>query len=422
MPAGPAIVGARPTACTMHRARQARAWCGRARIVAPCSATAVCVAAGRSPGALRALAKLAATRALARCPLPTYFSPSSPCAFSPPVRKSSAPSVSPHPPIGLRRRLRWGCSSAAAMRSMQLSPAVSCCRSWSRTWTARGEKSPFFYGTNRSGRPRRSADKAWRLRAPAQQRSSGWGWGKGPAIGLLPATVPGAFGAWLTMLRDHGTWSLAAVLEPALRYAREGFVLIPRAIQAILAVEDLFRRRWPTSAHVWLPDNQCPVPGQLFRFPALAATYEKIIAQAQDQGGGKRTGEIEAALAGWYRGFVARAIDDFCRTGKIPDSSGQAHSGFLRYDDMAHWQAAVEKPLQLDFGRHTLMKCGFWSQGPVFLQQAGMLRHAGLAHCAPDTAGFVHGIAEAAKLALADRLAWYGCAPDASHEAQMALL
>ncbi|WP_265288663.1 gamma-glutamyltransferase family protein [Verminephrobacter eiseniae] len=243
-----------------------------------------------------------------------------------------------------------------------------------------------------------------------------------PGIGLLPATVPGAFGAWLTMLRDHGTWSLAAVLEPALRYAREGFVLIPRAIQAILAVEDLFRRRWPTSAHVWLPDNQCPVPGQLFRLPALAATYEKIIVQAQDKGGGQRTGEIEAALAGWYRGFVARAIDDFCRTGKIPDSSGQAHSGFLRYDDMARWQPAVEKPLQLDFGRHTLMKCGFWSQGPVFLQQAGMLRHAGLAHCAPDTAGFVHGIAEAAKLALADRLAWYGCAPDASHEAQMALL
>src|SRR6218665_3142758 len=97
-----------------------------------------------------------------------------------------------------------------------------------------------------------------------------------PGIGLLPATVPGAFGAWLTMLRDHGTWSLAAVLEPALRYARGGFVLIPRAIQAILAVEDLFRRRWPTSAHVWLPDNQCPVPGQLFRLPALAATYEKI--------------------------------------------------------------------------------------------------------------------------------------------------
>src|SRR6218665_2817733 len=81
-----------------------------------------------------------------------------------------------------------------------------------------------------------------------------------PGIGLLPATVPGAFAARLTMLRDHGPRALAPVLEPALRYAREGFVLVPRAIQAILAVEDLFRRRWPTSAHVWLPDNQCPVP------------------------------------------------------------------------------------------------------------------------------------------------------------------
>ena len=44
-----------------------------------------------------------------------------------------------------------------------------------------------------------------------------------PGIGLLPATVPGAFGAWLAMLRDYGTWSLADVLAPAIGYARDGF-------------------------------------------------------------------------------------------------------------------------------------------------------------------------------------------------------
>ncbi|MEP6559201.1 MAG: gamma-glutamyltransferase, partial [Burkholderiales bacterium] len=46
-----------------------------------------------------------------------------------------------------------------------------------------------------------------------------------PGIGLLPATVPGAFGAWLTLLRDHGTWSIDDVLAPAIRYARDGFPL-----------------------------------------------------------------------------------------------------------------------------------------------------------------------------------------------------
>ena len=56
-----------------------------------------------------------------------------------------------------------------------------------------------------------------------------------PGIGLLPATVPGAFGTWLTMLRDHGTWSLEDVLAPAIGYARHGFPLVPRIVQAIYA-------------------------------------------------------------------------------------------------------------------------------------------------------------------------------------------
>jgi len=88
-----------------------------------------------------------------------------------------------------------------------------------------------------------------------------------PGIGLLPATVPGAFGAWLTMLRDHGTWSLADVMAPAIGYARDGFPLIPRAVQAITAVQDLFRAHWRSSAAVWLRDDRVPVPGALYRLP-----------------------------------------------------------------------------------------------------------------------------------------------------------
>lgn len=243
-----------------------------------------------------------------------------------------------------------------------------------------------------------------------------------PGIGLLPATVPGAFGAWLVMLREHGSWPLADVLAPAIGYARAGYPLVTRAIETIAFVEPLFRNHWPGSAAVWLPGGQRPQPGQLHCLPGLAASYEKIIIEAQRQGQGNRLREIDAALACWYRGFVAHAIDDFCRSQKVLDSSGAAHCGFLRYDDMARWQPSIEQPLQIDFGRYTLMKCGFWSQGPVLLQQAGMLRHAGLENHAPDSAQFVHKIAEAAKLAFADRLAWYGCAPGAAADAQAALL
>jgi len=242
-----------------------------------------------------------------------------------------------------------------------------------------------------------------------------------PGIGLLAATVPGAFAAWMTVLRDYGTLSIADALAPAIAYARDGFPLVARAIQAICAVQDVFRQQWPSSAQTWLPDGRPPVPGNLFRLPTLAQTYARIVREAQSRGT-SRTTEIEAAIDVWQRGFVARAMDDFCRTAALQDSSGEPHGGLLRYDDMAHWQPAIEAPLTLEFGRYTLVKCGFWSQGPTLLQQAGMLRHADLHEHPVNTAGFVHRIAEAAKLALADRLAWYGVAPAALPDIQQQLL
>lgn len=275
-----------------------------------------------------------------------------------------------------------------------------------------------------SERERRMLSVCGQGPAPAEASAAafrGLGLEQVPGIGLLPATVPGAFGAWLTMLRDHGTWSLADVLAPAIGYARDGFPLIPRAVQAIMAVQDLFRQQWTSSANVWLPGGQVPAPGALFRLPALAATYERIVRIAEGQAQ-TRSAVIDAAIQAWYRGFVAQEIDHYYRTEKVQDGTGERHGGLLRYEDLERWTPAVEAPLTLDFGRYTLAKCGFWSQGPAFLQQLGMLRHAGLERHAPDTAGFVHRIAEAAKLALADRLAWYGAAPGACREAQMALL
>lgn len=242
-----------------------------------------------------------------------------------------------------------------------------------------------------------------------------------PGIGLLPATVPGAFGGWLTMLRDYGTWPLADVLAPAIEYARNGFPLVARGVQAIYAVQDLFREHWHSSADVWLPGGKVPKPGALFRLKGLADTYERVIRTAEAEGG-SRTEVIDAALRCWYQGFVAQEIDTYYRKEKIRDSTGESHSGLLRYDDMAGWQAGIEDALTLDYGRYTVAKCGFWSQGPVFLQQLGMLRHAGLENHAPHTAGFIHNITEATKLAMADRLAWYGDAPAANSQAQAALL
>jgi gamma-glutamyltranspeptidase/glutathione hydrolase len=242
-----------------------------------------------------------------------------------------------------------------------------------------------------------------------------------PGIGLLPATVPGAFPAWMTMLLEHGTWSLADVLAPAIRYAREGFPLVPRISQAILAVRELFLEHWPSSAAVWLPQGKVPQSGALFRQSALAAMYERLLGDAQ-RDGGSRVDVIQAAMRIWQSGFVAREIDQYCRREPVRDGSGEGHKGLLTVDDMASWRVVTEEPVSIEFGRFSVAKCGFWSQGPALLQQLGMLRHAGLELHAPDTAGFVHRIAEAAKLALADRLAWYGSAQADCAEVRQALL
>jgi gamma-glutamyltranspeptidase / glutathione hydrolase len=242
-----------------------------------------------------------------------------------------------------------------------------------------------------------------------------------PGIGLLAATVPGAFASWLTLLREHGSWSLAEVLQPAVDYAENGFPASLRLCEAILGVRPLFLGEWRSSAAIWLDAGRVPLPGTLIRLPALAATYRRVVSMAQATAP-DRTGTIDAAIGVWQEGFVAREIDAFCRREKVRDSSGERHGGLLRWDDMASWRPSVETPLIGTFGRYQVAKCGFWSQGPMSLQMLSMLGHAGLERYDPASADFVHFVAEATKLALADRLGWYGTAPGADSAAQAALL
>src|SRR6266571_269994 len=74
-----------------------------------------------------------------------------------------------------------------------------------------------------------------------------------PGTGLLPAVVPGAFDAWMLLLRDHGTWRLRDVLDYAIHYAQNGFPVLPRIAASILAARTFFAEQWPTSAPLWCP-------------------------------------------------------------------------------------------------------------------------------------------------------------------------
>ncbi len=228
-----------------------------------------------------------------------------------------------------------------------------------------------------------------------------------PGTGLLAACVPGMFDTWMQLLRDYGTMRPADVLTPAISYARHGHPLVERASATIAMVEQLFREHWPTSAAIYLPGGKLPAPGTLFSNTALADTYTRVLREAESAGG-DRVQQIERARKTWSQGFVAEAIDKFCRTQEVMDVSGERHRGVLTGADMAAWQAHVEAPLTYDYGRYTVCKAGVWSQGPVMLQQLALLKGFDLDGLDPVSPDFIHLQVEAAKLAFADREAFYG--------------
>jgi gamma-glutamyltranspeptidase/glutathione hydrolase len=228
-----------------------------------------------------------------------------------------------------------------------------------------------------------------------------------PGTGLLAACVPGAFDTWMLLLRDYGTLRLADVLTPAISYARDGHPLVERASATIATVKELFREHWPSSAAIYLPGGKVPAPGVLFSNAKLAETYTRLLREAESAGS-DRSKQIERARRAWSQGFVAEAIDKFCRTQEVMDVTGARHRGVLTGADMARWRPQVEAPLSYDYGRYTVCKAGVWSQGPVLLQQLALLKGFDLDGLDPAGTEFIHLQVECAKLAFADREKFYG--------------
>jgi gamma-glutamyltranspeptidase/glutathione hydrolase len=228
-----------------------------------------------------------------------------------------------------------------------------------------------------------------------------------PGSGLLAACVPGAFGAWMLLLREFGTLRLRDVMDYAIGYAAGGYPVLPAVSWGIANVAELFRDHWPSSAEVYLPAGAVPAPGSRFANPALAATYRRILDEAEAVSG-DRDEQIEAARRVFYEGFVAEAIAAYLASAQVLDVTGRPHRGLLSYADMSAWQPRLEEPVTHDYRGLTICKTRPWGQGPVFAQQLALLDGFDLEAMGPGRAEFIHAVTECAKLAFADREAWYG--------------
>jgi len=232
-----------------------------------------------------------------------------------------------------------------------------------------------------------------------------------PGSGVLAAAVPGAVVSWLRLLETRGSWELADVLAFAIGYARIGHPILGSAVRTIETVRGLFERHWPTSAAQWLPEGRMPRPSELVTNEPYARTLEALVAAGRS--GESREARIRAAMDAWSTGFVAVEIARFVAQPHFQPSLGGDVPGVLAADDLAGFEPREEAAVTLEFRGMTVAKTGPWGQGPVLLQALAILDTFPDARLDPSTAIGIHTIAEALKLAMADRDAWYGDAAGA---------
>jgi gamma-glutamyltranspeptidase / glutathione hydrolase len=219
-----------------------------------------------------------------------------------------------------------------------------------------------------------------------------------PVAGLMPALVPGMVEGGLVALREFGTRSFGEVIQPAIELA-DGAPL-DELRSGSIARSRRFFDLWPTSKKHFLPDGQLLGPGMIFAQPNLARTLRAMAAAEQRalKGGASRQAAIDAVRDYFYRGEIARKIDKFSRD----------NNGLLRYEDMAAFRVQPEEAASTTYRGYTVYKPGFWSQGPTLLEALNILEGFHLGRMQHNSAGYLHTIVEAMKLAYADRDTYYG--------------
>jgi gamma-glutamyltranspeptidase / glutathione hydrolase len=230
-----------------------------------------------------------------------------------------------------------------------------------------------------------------------------------PSDGFLPATVPAQFAAWCTALQRFGTLSLKDVLGPAVELAEGGWPMYAALRNGILKVAERYRTEWPTSAAIYLRDGQVAENGELIKNPDWARSLKGAIDASLRET--SREASIQAAIDYFYAGPIAQRAVQFATHNAFVDDSGEAHTGLLSLEDFAEFGARgtrVEEPVSATYRGIEVLKCGPWSQGPVFLQQLKLLEGFDLAALGHNTADYLHTYLEAAKLAFADRERYYG--------------
>ena len=212
--------------------------------------------------------------------------------------------------------------------------------------------------------------------------------------GIYAGVVPGLLGGWISMLRKYGTMSLSEVLMPALEYAESGHPLEASVVQAIESQQELFRR-YPSSARSFLPDNQVPEVGELFKMPELASTFRKLIeAEKTSTNVGNSRGEaLDAAFNRFYRGDIAEEFVRFY----------EEEGGLFATEDFEQYAPIWSNPVHVKYRGYDIYSSPPTSRGGLeVLMQLKLIERFDIGALGEGNPLLTHLMIEAIQLAKSD--------------------
>lgn len=219
-----------------------------------------------------------------------------------------------------------------------------------------------------------------------------------PSTGPLSATVPAILDACVTALDKFGTKTLAEVMEPAIQLA-DGFPIDELRVQYIRTRSSVFSQ-WPDAKRIFLPGGEVPKVGEIFVQADLARTLREIVRAEKLASRGSRNSRHAGLMAArdyFYKGPIAKRIGDYM----------QANGGLIAAGDFASFSAKVGQPVEANYHGYQVYKAGFWTQGPAMVETLNMLEGFDLKKMGHNSAAYIHTLAEALKLAMADRDRYY---------------
>ena len=202
-----------------------------------------------------------------------------------------------------------------------------------------------------------------------------------PSHGPLPVSVPGCVDGWFELHEKYGKLPISEILQPAINYAENGFP-VTELIAYYLDRSVPFLSKYDGFAEVFAPKGKAPVKGEIFKNPALANTFKKIVKGGRDA---------------FYKGDIAHTIADYMK----------AQGGFITYEDMVSHTSDWVDPVSTNYRGYDVWEIPPNGQGIAALQILNLLEDYDISEMGFGSEAYIHAFTEAKKLAFEDRAKYY---------------